>query len=299
QVIESLQRRYLIEFEAGEYWLHPVIRAESLTRLDSLDNTLLLMKEEIDKLLAGEEKFQHFLEWLREVTLLDSDFTPLDFRAFYLCLEYVYSFRIFYQDEYLELASFFGISSMEEIGEVFFNFITSTDISKIEEEMKVVYEIHEYLLYDLLIDKSLYDILELGRCSSFDPKDYLANEIDNLTGDGQYIDLELKQALQKLKSELPDPNQKEELFDTWWKTNNKDWTEKLRKVMIEYRDIGHDWQFSWHDCLLLEEYYHANVLLLSCLYYCDYHLTDSVRNKIKDELLLPKNCGLKPPSLKG
>lgn len=116
QVIESLQRRYLIEFEAGKYWLHPVIRAESLTRLDSLDNTLLLMKQEIDNLFAGEDKIQYFLEWLREITLLDSDFTPLDFRAFYLCLEYVYSFRILAQEEFLELANFFGIPSMEEIG---------------------------------------------------------------------------------------------------------------------------------------------------------------------------------------
>ncbi|NEQ74436.1 MAG: hypothetical protein F6K23_16200 [Okeania sp. SIO2C9] len=113
QVIESLQRRYLIEFEAGKYWLHPVIRAESLTRLDSLDNTLLLMKEEIDKLLVSDEKIQYFLEWLREVTLVYSDFTPLDFRAFYLCLEYVYSFGIFEQYEFLELASFFGIPSIE------------------------------------------------------------------------------------------------------------------------------------------------------------------------------------------
>ena len=287
QVIESLERRYLIEFEAGEYWLHPVIRAESLTRLDTLDNTLLLMKKEIDKLLVRDEKFQHFLEWLREVTLLDSDFTPLDLRAFYLCLEYVYSFRIFEQEEYLKLASFFGIPSIEEIGEVFFDFITSTDVSKIAEEMKVVYEIHEYRLYDLLIDKSLYDILEFGRCSSFDLKNYLASQIDYLTGDGQYIDLELKQALQKLKCELPDPNQKEELFDAWWEINSQDWAEKLRKLMIEYCNIGHNWQFSRYDCLLLEEYYHANVLLLYCLYYSDYHLTDSVQNKIKDELLLP------------
>lgn len=287
QVIESLQRRYLIEFEAGKYWLHPVIRAESLTRLDSLDNTFILMKEEIDNLFAGDEKFQHFLEWLREVTLLDSDYTPVDLRAFYLCLEYVYSFRIFYQEEYLELANFFGIPSIEEIGEVFWNFITSTDVSKIDEEMKVVYEIDDCLLCDFLIDKRLYDLLKFGRYSHFYPKNYLASEIDDLTRDKESIDVELKQALQKLKSELPDPNQKEEEFDAWRKTNSNNWAEKLRKIMIEYREIGHNWQFSWHDYLLLKEYYHANVLLLYCLYYCDYGLTNYVRNKIKDELLLP------------
>ena len=287
QVIESLQRRYLIEFEAGEYWLHPVIRAESLARLDSLDNTLLLMKKEIDKLLARDSKYQKFLEWLREITLLDSDYTPVDLRAFYLCLEYVYSFRIFYQEEYLELANFFGIPSIEDIQEVFWEFITSTDLSNIDEKMKVAYEIHKYLLYDLLIDQRLYQLLEFGSSSLFCPKSALASEIDNFTEYEEYIDSDLQEKLQKLKQELPDPNEKEEEFDAWWKANSKKWAEKLRKVIIEHRDIGHNWQFSYDDCLLLEKYYQGNVLLLYCLYDRDDNLTDSVRNKIKDELFLP------------
>ncbi|MDJ0515650.1 MAG: AAA family ATPase [Trichodesmium sp. MO_231.B1] len=286
QVIESLQRRYLIEFEAGKYWLHPVIRAESFARLDALDNTLLLMKEKIDNLLARDSKYQEFLEWLRVITLLDSDYTPVNFRAFYLCLEYVYSFNIFEQEEYLELANFFGIPSIQDIQEVFFEFITSNDVSKIDEKMKVASEIHEYLLYDLLIDKRLYDLLEFGRYSHFYPKSALASEIDDFTED-EYIELELQLELQKLKHELPGSNQKEELFDAWWKTNSKNWAEKLRQVIIEHRDIGHNWQFSYDDCLLLEEYYRANVLLLYCLYERDDNLTDSVRDKIEDELFLP------------
>ncbi len=289
EIIESLKRRYLIEFADRKYWLHPFIRAESLARLDSLDNTLLLMKKEVDNLLARDSKYQEFLEWLRKITLLPTDYidyTPVYFRAFYLCLEYVYSFNIFEQEEYLELANFFGIPSIQDIQKILLEFITSTDVSKIDESQKVAYEIHEYLLYELLIDRRLYELLEYERYGDFFSKSSLASEIDNFTKD-QYIELELQLELQKLKHELPDPNQKEEQFDPWWETNSKNWFEKLRKVIIEHRDIGHNWQFSYDDCLLLEEYYQANVLLLYCLYDCDYNLADSVRNKIIDELFLP------------
>ncbi|MDJ0553755.1 MAG: hypothetical protein QNJ68_04800 [Microcoleaceae cyanobacterium MO_207.B10] len=149
------------------------------------------------------------------------DYTPVDFRAFYLCLEYVYNFRIFDQDEFLELAIFFGIPSRKDIQEVFFDFITTTDVSNIDETQKVAYEIHEYLLYDLLIDNRLYELLEYGQYSLFDPKNALADEIDYFTG--EYIDLDLQLELQKLKHAFPDPNQKEEDFDACWEINSKNW----------------------------------------------------------------------------
>ncbi|MDJ0553756.1 MAG: hypothetical protein QNJ68_04805 [Microcoleaceae cyanobacterium MO_207.B10] len=41
-----------------------------MIRLDSLDNTLLSMKQEIDNLLSLANKYQEFLEWLKEITLI-------------------------------------------------------------------------------------------------------------------------------------------------------------------------------------------------------------------------------------
>jgi hypothetical protein len=35
--------------------------------------------------------------------------------------------------------------------------------------------------------------------------------------------------------------------------------------LIEYRNIGHDWQFSDKQKSLLQQYYDANLLLVECL----------------------------------
>ena len=63
--------------------------------------------------------------------------------------------------------------------------------------------------------------------------------------------------------------------------------------MMEYRNIGHDWQFTQEEMQfseqqieLLQEYYDANSLLIECLI-SDCFVTREVRNKIEDELFLP------------
>jgi predicted NACHT family NTPase len=69
-------------------------------------------------------------------------------------------------------------------------------------------------------------------------------------------------SLQELKNQLPDtsweslPN-----FQKWWQECGSAWTEQLRTVMIEHRNIGHDWQFSDAQKELLQQYYNANELL--------------------------------------
>ncbi|HBY75449.1 MAG TPA: signal transduction protein, partial [Cyanobacteria bacterium UBA11148] len=54
------------------------------------------------------------------------------------------------------------------------------------------------------------------------------------------LDPKLRQALQELKDQLPtsDTNTNEEKFKQWWQANGHVWTEKLRRVMIEHRNIG-------------------------------------------------------------
>jgi hypothetical protein len=38
RIIESLRNRSLVEFHKGEYWLHPMIRAEAIARLRASDD---------------------------------------------------------------------------------------------------------------------------------------------------------------------------------------------------------------------------------------------------------------------
>ncbi|GAB4205433.1 MAG: hypothetical protein Fur006_61560 [Coleofasciculaceae cyanobacterium] len=65
------------------------------------------------------------------------------------------------------------------------------------------------------------------------------------------------------------------------------WVKAMRKVMIEHRNIGHDWQFSEEQKEKLQQYYDANKLLVDCLNLPDIYLSREVRQEIEETLLLP------------
>jgi hypothetical protein len=66
------------------------------------------------------------------------------------------------------------------------------------------------------------------------------------------------------------------------------WSEGFRSIMIEYRDIGHNWQIcgltegEYED---LKRYYNANLLLVKCIR--SSNVSDAVRDYILANLLLP------------
>ncbi|MBW4475052.1 MAG: AAA family ATPase [Stenomitos rutilans HA7619-LM2] len=75
RVIRSLQDRSLVDFEDGEFWLHPVIRAEAVSQLRMSDNSELTNRkaaefwtettkdiENIDDALTALEAYYHYVE---------------------------------------------------------------------------------------------------------------------------------------------------------------------------------------------------------------------------------------------
>ena len=102
-------------------------------------------------------------------------------------------------------------------------------------------------------------------------------------------------AIAELKTQLPDVPKfstiindfwiRKEFID-WWTINSSAWIAKLRSVMIEYRNIGHDWQFSDTQKKQLQQYYDANKLLVDCLN-TDCYVSREVRQEIEETLLLP------------
>jgi predicted NACHT family NTPase len=97
---------------------------------------------------------------------------------------------------------------------------------------------------------------------------------------------DLQKSLQQLKDRLPDFSEKHHNFEHWWKANGQDWTKELRAIMIQYRNIGHDWQFKEAQKKLLQQYYDANRLLVECLN-SDCYVSRKVRAEIEASLLLP------------
>ncbi|MBE9126104.1 MULTISPECIES: NACHT C-terminal helical domain 2-containing protein [unclassified Coleofasciculus] len=94
---------------------------------------------------------------------------------------------------------------------------------------------------------------------------------------------ELPQQIEKQKSDV---DEEMERFRYWWKTEGSTWANRLREVMINYRNIGHIWQFSKKQQQALDDYHHANRLLVECLNIAS-NVTPKVRSHIEDTLLLP------------
>jgi predicted NACHT family NTPase len=66
----------------------------------------------------------------------------------------------------------------------------------------------------------------------------------------------------------------------------RNWTAQLRAILVEHRNIGHDWQFTNAQEQLLQQYCDANRLLIKCLN-SDCYVSREVRQEIEETLLLP------------
>jgi dsRNA-specific ribonuclease len=94
------------------------------------------------------------------------------------------------------------------------------------------------------------------------------------------VEPELKQALQRLQAELPDPKADREGFEAWRQANGQAWFEEIRNL------LGHDLQLSDAQKDLLKQYYDANKLLVECLNSAR-QVSEAVRQEIEETLLLP------------
>jgi tetratricopeptide (TPR) repeat protein len=75
RVIQSLRDRSLVEFCNGEYWLHPVIRAEAINRL----------RESEDWETANRKAAEFWTESIKTVETIEDVLTA--FEAYYHCIE--------------------------------------------------------------------------------------------------------------------------------------------------------------------------------------------------------------------
>jgi predicted NACHT family NTPase len=110
---------------------------------------------------------------------------------------------------------------------------------------------------------------------------YLALDLNHLTGRSAIGD-----SLTQLKNQLPNSDANRESVEQWWQVNGQPWVSQLRAIMIERRNLGHEWCFSQPLQQQLEQYGNANKLLVECLN-SNCQLTPEVRQAIEQNLLLP------------
>ncbi|HAA27001.1 MAG TPA: histidine kinase [Cyanobacteria bacterium UBA8553] len=92
--------------------------------------------------------------------------------------------------------------------------------------------------------------------------------------------------LEQLKNQLPNPDEDQETLKQWWQINGSTWTSQLRTLMIQHRNIGHEWLLCETLQQRLEQYSNANKLLVDCLN-SNCQLTPIIQQEIEETLFLP------------
>ncbi len=216
--------------------------------LPSADDLLQLMKHQIDSLLAGDEKLQQFLTWVeRKSHSVEASYKPAAVRAFYFALA------------------------------------LARDRCAIYGPDRAIYRLARDRTLALDLNRDLARAIARERDHALDLALDLA--LDHARDLALNTELQLK--LLQLRDQLPHTFIRNwENFKQWWQANSQAWVEQLKAVIIQYRNIGHDWQFSDAQKQLLWQYYNANKLLVACLN-SDCYVSREVRQSIEDTLLLP------------
>jgi predicted NACHT family NTPase len=234
--------------------------------MQKTDYLLRLMKQRTDALVATDEKSQQFLMWVNEKSLsVEVPYKLAAVRAFYFAVAVARDMagtrtRALSGSRDLACALNLNIDHTPN-----FDIIVDLKLGRIFARA--------HALTPTLDDASVTNLyFDISR-----PFAYILN---------LKLDLEFEQAMQQLKAQVSDSNTNVKIFKQWWQANGQAWIEQLRAVMIQHRNIGHDWQFSDKQIQVLKQYYHANKLLVDCLNRAA-HVTPAVRNEIEDTLLLP------------
>jgi hypothetical protein len=235
--------------------------------------------------LVTDERLQQFLEWVSQKSLsLHNPSNLVAIRAFYFELAIHPSFGIAQEFliEALESSCLINLHSTDTPiclvvypdFEIIFDFVWGS-----AEILAVSLSSHlepDYI-YELTLDYVLYTILTIDCNYCFN----VALEIASILQCGA----ELKKQLQQLNiqwSKFPKPLEKEdeERYEL------KNFISQLKDVMINYRNLGHNWQFSEQQKDLLKQYYNANKLLVECLK-SNCKVSKKERSQIEETLLLP------------
>ena len=254
--------------------------------LKNADKLLQTMKHQIDDILTKDEALQQFLVWVEQKSCsINNRNTPVAVRSYYFAIARAY-------DIDLALSRAHGFDLVRALADdLDFALILARDFTldlalARSLDLGLARDLDLDLALDLGLARDLDLVLDIALDLGLDlglARD-LARDLDFaliLTREIKLVDL--PRLLEQMKNKLSKVRNN---FGRWWQDNGQNWTEELRSIMIEHRNIGHNWQFSKEQKKLLQQYYDANKLLVDCLN-SDCYVSREVRESIKSTLLLP------------
>jgi hypothetical protein len=319
-VIETLCNHSLVKIDDYGYYLHPVIQVEAVRRLKLTQELniedLYLIKQQIDELLFSDIKLQEYLAWVRKKSsLVELPFEPHSIRAFYLSIGnrngldyYQYSHEV----------------DPNECDDIYCTIDHDCDLL-FDDGCDPFLNLDFYLMFAINFNwspddfqDSMFDITEevskVDTTNPIDVRKYAENATKTvrhisacidasklyraLIGAEYYakglgINVELVLLIKQIRSLLPEPTQKYEyakIFKEWFQNNyqlliNK-LNKELRNIAIKHCQIGRNWQLTYPQRYLLEQYWEANIFFLKYLNSrCE--ISERMQDCIKATLFLP------------
>ncbi|ARV59167.1 signal transduction protein [Nostocales cyanobacterium HT-58-2] len=250
------------------------------------DDLVQLMKQKIDGLLAKDEKLQEFLTWAEEKSRsVEASYKPAAVRAFYIYFALALALALA-RDLDLALDQALDLDlDLDQALDLDLDRGQNLALDQaLDHDLVLNLALDQALDHDLVLNLALNQALDHDLVLNLN----LGRNLDLALTLARYRNPKLQQLLQQLKDRLPNLEGSLEAYISWWQENGQAWTEDLRSVMIEHRNIGHDWQFSDSQKELLKQYLDANKLLVDCLN-SDCYVSREVRQEIESTLLLPIN----------
>lgn len=239
------------------------------------DSLLLLMKQEIDKLIVSDEALLDFFWWLKNQSVSEKlrEIDQSIVYLFHLALNRVaFTFRI----------------TVNKSKDDSFAAATAKFIYlKPELELDITDSINELLEKYPDTNISLDFNLGIGKHEEFslDGKEISFFVYENSFG--KVTNLYLADNLRKLFAKVPESSSRDRKeFQNWWQLEGESWVEQIESLLNEHRKTGHNWQFCDEQERLLQQYYDATKLLVDCLN-SDCYVSREVRQEIEETLLLP------------
>ncbi len=265
---EALQN--LVSHITEKRWREVFLLAVGMS--PSADRLLRLMKQQVDGLVAADEKLQQLLMWgSQKSDSVEVGYKAAAVKAFYIAIP-------------LDTAFANDLDFAFDIDHAIF--LANSLAHTFDFDLDLGHDLDLALARSNALNLDV-DIDPFFLRSHAQSHAYTHNLDLHLVLDPNLaLEPELEQALQKLHEQLPKPYSPEAMFKQWWRNNGWAWTMQLTEVINNYRNIGHDWQFSDEQKELLKQYYDANKLLVECLN-SDCYVSREVRQEIEDTLLLP------------
>ena len=235
--------------------------------LPKADYLIKLIKNKIDKIVEDSEKISLFISWLdQKSSSVKSERNIGNLKS---------TAQVFYFNRIVRER----ITSQQRLSQDFILDSKLIDLLNCCLEIQNNIELSSGLSSQEKIDETIYRLKKNYR----DLFSYMKRCISKV------VEESTKEQLVRLEKELPRGIEKAhtlEASNQWWIENGQQWSSRLRNILIENRNIGHDWGFTRAETQALHEYYNVNKLLSNCLN-GDCYVSRDVREEISRSTLLP------------